>query len=141
MSRLDRCAAAAIAFVVGVFAAAPIRSLSEASKPYNPTRLEWLALDMEARSREELSVPNPDISYFYQQTYSMDFMADENHDAIVVLVRYVPGIAFDGELRKHMDVRIDHARDEICRFAAAFGIPSCPKIIMNVKAMDVPPVQ
>jgi hypothetical protein len=136
--KVDHRILAVLAFLGGALTTAQIHSLSEASKPYTPTRLEWLALEMEARSREELSVPNPDTSYFYQQTFSMDFAAIQNEDAILILVRYVPSVDVYPELRKHMDQRITNTRSEVCKWANAFGISTCPKIIMSVKMIDVP---
>ncbi len=69
-----------IAAVLG-FAAAPPKL--EGSKPYTPTRLEWLAVALNAQMRSDMSAENE---------FTLAFVPIRNEDAILIYVSYLPSV-------------------------------------------------
>jgi|GEM_PF-6364568 len=62
---------------IGAFALAQSRvSQHEGAKPYAPTRLEWLALEMNAGSRRDMTQQSP---------FGLNFVPVANEDAILIL--------------------------------------------------------
>ena len=66
---------------------------------YTPSRLEWLAVELNAGLRVRLTQDNG---------YSMDFVPVENVDAILIYVVYLPTVD-----REVMNLAIDTARKVI----------------------------
>ena len=81
--------------------------MPEGGKPYSPTRLEWLTLDLAAHLRVPLSESTG---------YSMDFAAPPGTDGIVISVRYLPSVN-----REVMNLNIDSARKIIAFDSKVYG--------------------
>jgi hypothetical protein len=112
------------AFLVGVLAtSAQSPARTEGAKPYTPSRLEWLALTMEAQSRLELSL----------DSFSIDFVAVENENAILIFVRYLPKAN-----RELMNLRIEHNRNLINTMAKNRGWSGWLKIREDIKMDELP---
>jgi hypothetical protein len=74
-------------------------------KPYTPSRLEWLALELNAESRQEATSESP---------FMLSFAALEKTDTILIYVRYLPdadrgliNLAVDGA-RRLVDLKAKH---------------------------------
>ncbi|SRR5216684_1350296 len=114
---------AASAFVLGiVITSAQNRALPEGARPYTPTRLQWLALDMEARMHKDLST---------EDGFSLDFVGLDKDNAILIYVRYLPSAD-----REIMNSIIENAKTVIGMSAKSEGWPWL-KIREDVKM--VPP--
>ena len=116
---------ALVAFVAGVFVPnAQNREMSEGEKPYSPTRLEWLAVNMEAQMRTDVSD---------RDGYSLDFAAPPGQNTILIYVRYLPRVE-----REIMNTRIETAKQVIAIAAKARGWSSWLKIREDVKMENLP---
>jgi hypothetical protein len=116
---------AIVAFVAGVFVtSAQTRAMSEGEKPYSPTRLEWLAVNMEAQMRIDLSD---------RDGFSLDFAAPPGQNTILIYVRYLPRVE-----REIMNARIETAKQVIAIAAKARGW-SWLKVQEDVKMQNLPP--
>ena len=78
----------------------------EGYKEYTPSRLEWLAVEMNANHRVTLMVEN----------YLMNFVPLENSDSILIYVRYLRNVN-----RQTMNMSIDSARKVIDMLAKHRG--------------------
>jgi hypothetical protein len=114
---------AVIAFLLGVFVSNGQNRIPEGAKPYSPTRLQWLALDMEAQGHLELSE---------HQEYSIDFVPLDKQNAILVYVRYMPKVD-----REIMNSRVENEKDIIKTKAKYEGWSSWLKVTEDVKMVDV----
>lgn len=92
------------------------------AQPYIPSRLEWLAVEMNAGSRVPLSL---------EDGYSMDFVPLENNNTIVIYVRYMPKVN-----REIMNMNINGARKVIDIISKARGWSSWLKIKENVEMLE-----
>lgn len=79
---LRLCAVVALLLIV-CLGFAQNRPLRQGSQPYTPTRLEWLAGELNSTLRVELSV---------ESQYAMVFASVEKDDAILIQVLYFPGV-------------------------------------------------
>ena len=68
----------------------------EGALPYTPSRLEWLAVELNAGGRVDLSEASG---------FSLDYVPIESENAIVIFVRYLPAVN-----REAMNIAIDNAR-------------------------------
>lgn len=107
-----------IAFLTGTWAQDHLSTL-EGWKPYTPSRLQWLALELNAALRVPLSV---------ESGYLMDFVPIENEDAILIYVRYLPSVN-----REVMNISIDSARNVITIKAEGYGWTSWLKVKEEIK--------
>ena len=94
---------------------------NEGLKPYTPTRLEWLALDYNARLRVELSESSG---------FSMGFV-DVKGDTILIYVRYFLSVN-----RETMNMAINGAREVISMDAKSRGWSSWLKMKEDVKMVE-----
>jgi hypothetical protein len=94
---------------------------NEGLKPYTPTRLEWLALDYNARLRVEFSESSG---------FSMAFVETKG-DTILIYVRYVPSVN-----REAMNMAINGAREVISMDAKSRGWSSWLKMKEEVKMVE-----
>jgi hypothetical protein len=92
----------------------------EGAKPYTPTRLEWLAVELNARMREDFG---PD------RDYALSFVADSKHDTIVILASYLPSVN-----REAMRVTINYARKAVSLLSDYRGWSSWLKVREQVEA-------
>lgn len=92
---------------------------SEGGQPYVPTRMEWLALDLNATLRVDLSI---------ESGYSMDFLGDSARDTIEIWVRYLPTVN-----REMMNRSIDTAKKIISKTAESNGWSSWLKVKESVE--------
>src|ERR1035441_7635624 len=96
--------------VVTVVAVAQVHtSALEGSKPYTPTRLEWLAVDLNARMRRDMTAENE---------FTMAFVRLEKEDAILIYVDYLPSVD-----RQRMNQTVDTARKVIAVESKGRGWP------------------
>lgn len=107
-----------IAFLTGTWAQDHLSTL-EGWKPYTPSRLQWLALELNAALRVRLSE---------ESGYSMDFVPIENEDAILIYVRYLPSVN-----REVMNISINSARDVILIKVESYGWTSWLKVKEDIK--------
>ena len=68
----------------------------EGALPYTPSRLEWLAVELNAGGRVDLSEASG---------FSLDYVPIESENTILIFVRYLPAVNRDA-----MDIAIDNAR-------------------------------
>jgi hypothetical protein len=92
--------------------------LNEGSKPYTPTRLEWLAVEMNSVMRVSL----------LEKDYSLDFLPNDKEDTILIYVRYLPSVN-----REAVNMQIDTARKMIEIYAKSHRWSSWLKIQEDVK--------
>ena len=127
MAKLNRPMLVLLAFLAGAFATSfQTRPVRGGARPYTPTCLEWLALEMEIRSHVELS----DSTKF-----SANFVALQEEDAVLVYVRYLPTVD-----QSSMKSQIGNLKDEITQRAASRGWSGWLKIREDVKMVDQPVV-
>jgi hypothetical protein len=107
--------------VLGYMVQAQQRTVNEGSKPYTPTRLEWLALEMESGSRVELSEASG---------YEMDFVSPRGSNTILIVVGYLPSVN-----REVMNISIASARKLIEMESTARGWSPWLKIEERVELM------
>jgi hypothetical protein len=81
----------------------------EGSRPYTPTRLEWLAVDLNARMRHDMSA---------EKEFTMAFVRIEKEDAILIYVDYLPSVN-----RQRMNQTVDTARQVIAIESKGRGWP------------------
>ena len=91
--------------VFGCTVFAQDQSKLEGWKPYAPTRLEWLAVNLNAQLRVDFSAHN---------SYAMGFVPFEKEDAIIIYVSYLPSvdrptmnIAISAEVRHRINELIE----------------------------------
>jgi hypothetical protein len=100
---------------------------SEGSKPYTPTRLEWLAVELNAQMR---FVATP------LSEYSMIFVPLEKEDAILISVTYLPSVDRIPESRQRMNLTLDSAREIISTRSKAKGWSSWLKVRERVEPAE-----
>jgi hypothetical protein len=88
-------------------------------QPYVPTRLEWLALELNATSRVDLSLDSK---------YGMSFIDHDSEDTILIFVRYLPTVD-----REIMNKSIDNAKKSISKMAESRGWSSWLKVKESVE--------
>lgn len=88
-------------------------------KPYTPTRLEWLALELNANCRRDATFSNP---------FSICYVPNARTDAIRIYVRYQPRVDRPG-----MNTTIQHARKLIKIYAENHGWENWVKIEESVE--------
>jgi hypothetical protein len=86
----------------------------EGFKPYTPSRLEWLAVELNAYARTHLSS---------ETGFSITFLPLLDADTIMIYVLHLPNAG-----RAALNVAIDNARNEISRTAERHGWESWVKI-------------
>ncbi len=93
--------------------------LPAGAQPYTPSRLEWLALELNAEQRIELSE---------ESGFAMTFVPVENENAILIFVRYLENVN-----REIMNTNIDTARKVISMKAKSHGWDSWLKVKEDVQ--------
>ena len=91
----------------------------EGSKPYTPSRLEWLAVELNANLRVSMSVNNG---------YLMSFVPIEKEDTILIYVRYLPNVN-----REVMNISINGAREVISIKTKQYGWNSWLKVREDIQ--------
>ena len=91
----------------------------EGGKPYTPSRLEWLAVELQAYYRVD---PKLDLGF------SIDFFPSENEDAILIYVIYFPNVN-----RQLMNMSINSARKRISMIVKSRGWSSWLKVKEQVE--------
>ena len=86
--------------------------------PYTPTKIEWLALTMRAKLRQDASTGSP---------YSLDIIPVD-HETLLIVVRYHPTMS-----REIMSGTIDTAREVIRSTAKSYGWDNWVKIRERVE--------
>ena len=79
----------------------------EGAKPYIPSRLEWLGVELNANLRVSMSVDNG---------YLMSFVPIEKENVILIYVRHLPKVN-----REVMNISINSAREVISIKAKQYG--------------------
>jgi hypothetical protein len=115
--------ASVIAFVLlVVIMSAQNRQLPEGARPYSPTRLQWLAVDMEARMGQKLSMDDG---------FSIDFVGLDTENTILLYVRYLPSVD-----REILNGSIETAKKVISVTAKSEGWSSWLKVREDVKMVE-----
>ena len=91
----------------------------EGAKPYTPSRLEWLAVELNASLRVSMSVNNG---------YLMSFAPIKKEDVILIYVRHLPNVN-----REVMNISINSAREVISIKAKQYGWNSWLKVREDVQ--------
>jgi hypothetical protein len=86
---------------------AQVNAARQGSQPYTPTRLEWLAVALNAADRTD---PSPD------KLYELFYMQNELEDAIIINVFYHPAVN-----REIMNADIIGAQKVIKAYIEAYG--------------------
>jgi tRNA threonylcarbamoyladenosine modification (KEOPS) complex Pcc1 subunit len=108
------------------FAQGPSPQL-EGYKPYTPTRLEWLAVELNAQMRRD---PTP------LSEYAVMFVPLEKEDAILIYVTYLPSVDKVPESRQRMNLTLDMARKVIAMKSNARGWSSWLKVKERVELAE-----
>jgi hypothetical protein len=103
------------------WAQAPSQEL-EGSKPYIPSRLEWLALQANIHGAVTLS---PD------RDYTIGFVPIKKEDTIIIHVRYLRGVD-----RERMNRNIDGAREIVLMIAKGLGWDSWVKVKEDIAMLE-----
>lgn len=99
--------------------AADVPKKLSGNQPYAPTRLEWLAVELNAELRVDLSEENG---------FALAFVPIGKEDTIVIYVRHLPSVN-----RKIMNMSIDTARKVIAVKAKYYGWSSWLKVREDVE--------
>jgi hypothetical protein len=117
-----------VALMIGFFLGAgsietvQAQSSLEGMKPYTPTRLEWLATEMNAYYRQELI----DL-----EGYILTFIPLENQNTILIYVRYTPKTN-----REAMNIGINTARKVLNMNVKGRGWDSWLKVREQIEMGD-----
>jgi hypothetical protein len=95
------------------------RPALEGNRPYTPTRLEWIAVELNAELRVDLSESTG---------YSMQFVPIGNADTIVIWVLYLPSVN-----REVMNMAIDSAKKIMATRTKSHGWSSWLKVTERVE--------
>lgn len=95
---------------------------TEGSMPYSPSRLEWLALELNASYRADLAL---------DRGYMMDFLPIERENTILIAVGYMSSV--DREL---MNKAIGQAKKLIATRAKSKGWSSWLEIKEDIKMFE-----
>lgn len=90
-------------------------------KPYIPTRIEWLALMVESTVRQPMTA---------ESLFALN-VANSDHETIVILVRYMPGVN-----RTIMNGAIETARQVTEVTAKSYGWDSWVKIREQIEGTE-----
>lgn len=113
----------ALLFVTALAAyAEQVQSLQEGLKPYIPTRIEWLAVELNAMYRTDLH----DL-----EGYLLSFIPLEKENAILIFVRYTRKTN-----REAMNIGLDTARKVIEMDAKSRGWNSWLKVKERIELAD-----
>ena len=99
---------------------APTAPNTEGAKPYTPTRLEWLAVKLNAELGRQFS----------QGGFQMLFVPNETEDSILIVVNYFQGTVPQGQI----EAELKHAKKVIELTAKARNWQSWLKVKELVKA-------
>jgi hypothetical protein len=99
----------------------------EGSKPYTPTRLEWLAVELNSEMRKEPT----ELS-----EYLITFAPLPKEDAILIIVRYLPSVDRIPESRQRMNLTLDTARKVIAIKAIGRGWSSWLKVKERIELAE-----
>ena len=83
------------------------RKRNEGDMPYTPSRLEWLAVDLNAQLRTDLTETTG---------YQLQLIPIAGRDTILIFVRYLPSVD-----REAMNMGIDAARKVIAIESKSYG--------------------
>jgi hypothetical protein len=123
MLKLRLVATITLAFLIGALAGKAQRgAIPEGTKPFVPSRLEWLALDMESRFRSEFSS---------RDGFSIDFVAIGADNTLLVYVRYLPRAE-----REIMNMRIETIKKVIAIESKQRGWSSWLRVKEDVMMED-----
>ena len=124
MPKLNRSTLALIAFLLGAFSTgAQNRPVPEGVRPYTPTRLEFMALDLESHLKSDLGGPD---------MFSMDFTPNgASPNEIVIVVRYLPTAD-----RQIMNESIENAKKIIALESKHKGWSSWLTVREDVEILD-----
>ena len=99
-------------------------NVTEANKPYVPTRLEWLATWCNARNSHN------DI---LGDRFTIAYLADSKTGELLISVQYLPNVS-----REFMNQGVDGARYNATILAKSKGWDSWLKIKENIRKLSVP---
>lgn len=113
----------AILFVTCLMVCAEqVQPIPEGMKPYTPTRLEWLALELNANYKQDMND---------SEGYMIGFVALEKENTILIYVSYNKQTR-----RELMNRGIDHARTIVEKEARSRGWDSWLRVKEEVKLLD-----
>jgi hypothetical protein len=98
------------------------QSIPEGMKPYTPTRLEWLAVELNATNRTDLN----DL-----EGYTLSFIAMEKENTILIYVGHTQKTN-----RQAMNIAINNARKIIEIYSKSRGWDSWIKIREKIELLD-----
>ena len=121
---INRFVLGVLMFLLGSLLAAngQHRAQTEGGKPYTPTRLEWLAVNLEAENRVDLGSGSQD--------FGMNFLPDEQNNAIVIFASYLPSAD-----RVLVNKQISDAREIVLRQAKIYGWSQWIKVREHIEMM------
>ena len=90
----------------------------EGNRPYTPTRLEWLAVELNAQLRVDLSESTG---------YMMQFIPVGNADTIMIYVTYLPSVNRDA-----MNITINNAKEVMAIETRSRGWSSWLKVTERI---------
>ena len=120
MKKLACCIAVSVIIAICTPAWPQNAKPTEGGQPYVLTRLEWLALDLNATLRVD--------SMFSDSKFSMSFLGDSAKDTLIIVVRYWPTVD-----REMMNREIEFAKKVTSKTAEVNGWSSWLKIKEQVE--------
>lgn len=93
----------------------------EGWKPYTPSRLEWLAVELNATCN---------VPFSKDPGYSLALIPIEKEDAIMIYVNYFPNVN-----REIMNINIDYVRDIIAIKTESYGWSTWLKVKEQIQVV------
>lgn len=99
----------------------------EGSRPYTPTRLEWLAVELNAQTRKDMTA---------ESEYAIEFLPFGKEDAILIYVTYLPSVDKVPEGRQGMNLAVETARKVISIKSKSRGWSSWLKVKERIELAE-----
>jgi hypothetical protein len=111
-----------IVIFAGMLCAQEAKDKLEGWKPYTPSKLEWLSVDLNSRMRADITVDSQ---------FMLCFLPIEKEDTIVIYVKYLPSVN-----RASMNIAINGAREVIAIEAKSKGWSSWLKVREKIEMVN-----
>lgn len=121
MNTMGRCLIGAILCLTLYSAAAQQVMNDPGLQPYTPTRIEWLALSLQAQLRQDATVDLP---------FSLNII-NPDHETILIFVRYQPNVD-----REIMNMAVETAREVTWITARSYGWNSWVKVKERIEMVN-----
>jgi|WetSurMetagenome_2_1015567.scaffolds.fasta_scaffold754663_1 hypothetical protein len=122
MSKPQTAVIIVLAFLAGALLNGQNKPVSEGSRPYTPSRLDWLRQVAQTEMGRPLEI---------DRDFTIGFANEDSQNTIVIYVRYGPKV-----VREEMNVEIDGSRNYLVALAKHYGWSSWLQIKEDIKPLD-----